>query len=331
MSLWAWEVTVDAARWQLLPRPVGFVLAGGATLGALQVGMLTALAEAGIEPDLVVGTSVGSLNGAVLADVGDVATAADLLDGVWRGLTTSSVFPGGRLAQAWRLARGRSVYPDRGLRRLVRTTLGPRPTFEDLALPLAVVTSNVLTGHPDAYASGDLVAPLLASSAIPGLLPMQDVDGTPHWDGGVTANVPLRTAQRMGAAALVVLDPGDICHRDVAPSGAAAASLAAMGTAIRQRVLVEVTAVAAELPVLYLERPCVTGRRPLSFASTPALLAAGAATARRFLADAPVPGPGAMVGTPHSHEDGGAAAGHEPRFPRATGRARDLWREGPGT
>lgn len=308
---------MDVSRWEQLPRPVGFVLAGGATLGALQVGMLAALGEAGIAADLVVGTSVGALNGAVLADAGDVGGSAEILDLVWRDLTTPSIFPGNRLAQGWRVVRGQSVYPDHGLRSLVRQVLGPSPTFERLALPFAVVTTSVLTGHATAFTAGELTGPLLASSAIPGLLPIQELDGQPHWDGGVAAHVPLLTALRMGAASLVVLDPGDICHRAVPPDGMPAATLAALGTAIRQRVLVEVEGVAAQVPVLYLERPCVTGRRPLSFGSTPDLLERGAATARQFLAAAPLPTAGRLVGAPHVHRgEASDRGGHEPRFPR---------------
>jgi len=114
-----------------------------------------------------------------------------------------------------------------------------------------------------------------------------------------------------------VLDPGDICHREVVPDGVAATTLAALGTAIRQRILVEVEGVAAQVPVLYLDRPCVTGRRPLSFASTPDLLERGAATARQFLAEAPLPAAGRLVGAPHVHLGEAAdRGGHEPRFPR---------------
>ena len=312
---------MDAGRWRDLPRPVGFVLAGGATLGALQIGMLRALAAAGIDPDLVVGTSVGALNGAVVADTGSSGAAAELLEPRWRAMTTGDVFPGNRFAQGWRVLRGRSVFPDTGLRGVIASTLGPAPTFERLALPFAAVTSDVLTGHPTAFAAGDLVGPLLASAAIPGVLPTQQLDGAPYWDGGVTSNVPLLTAERLGAASLVVLDPGDICVRDREPRGLASTTVAAFGTAIRQRVLVEVTDVAQRLPVLYLDRPCVTGRDPLSFGSTPRLLEEGEAVARVFLDQAEVPRAGAMVGTPHTHthpgEDDGA---HGPVFPRGLGR-----------
>lgn len=323
MSSQELPVHTSPSRWEALPRPIGFVFGGGATLGALQVGMLRALADAGIQPDVVTGTSVGALNGAVLADAGDATQAADALLSTWTGLSTADVFPGSAIARAIRTARGLSVFPDAGLRRVIRDVLGPRPTFEALALPFAAVATSVLTGHANAFARGDLVDPLLASAAIPGLLPTVDIDGHPYWDGGVASNIPLLAARELGAASLVVLDPGDICHRDVTPRGAPASTLAAMGTAIRQRVLVEIEPVAAQLPVLYLERPCVTGRAPLSFASTPDLLVRGEEQARRFLAAAPVPTVGRMVGGPHVHTDadGGGpahdhAAGREPMFPR---------------
>jgi len=283
--------------------------------------MLRALGDAGLDPDVVVGTSVGALNGAVLADVGASAAAADVLESQWRSMRTGDVFPGSRLGQAWRVLRGHSIFPDRGLRAVVTGALGPRPTFEQLPCPFGAVTTNVLTGHPNVFAAGELVGPLLASAAIPGVLPVQQLDGQLFWDGGVASNVPLLAAERLGAASLVVLDPGDICIRAQVPRGLAAKTVAAFGTAIRQRVLVEVTGVAERVPVLYLDRPCVTGREPLSFDSTSRLLEEGAAVARRFLAEAAVPVPGRMSGAPHTHTHEHQVNGaHEPVFPRGRGR-----------
>lgn len=301
-----------AGRFDTLPRPIGFVLAGGATLGAMQVGMLAALAEHEVVPDLVVGTSVGALNGALLAREGDPGRAAEELDRVWRSLTTPDVFPGGRLSQAVRVLRGRTLYPDTGLRRLVRTVLGQQTTFAELRLPFGVVTSNVLTGHPNVFTAGPVEDPLTASAAIPGVLPTVAIDGLPYWDGGVTAQVPMLSALRMGAASIVVLDPGDIHHREQEPRGLPAVVVAAFGTAIRQRVLVEAEHIAAEVPVLYLDRPEVSGREPLSFASTPAFIDRAREVAGQFLSQAPVPRPGEMVGLPHEQHHG--LAGHEPRF-----------------
>jgi NTE family protein len=97
-----------------LSRPVGFVLGGGGSLGAVQVGMLRALAERDVIPDLVVGTSVGSLNGAVVAL--DPKGAAVRLNYIWPKITRQIVFPGGPLAQLRTLQQGRThLFPNTSL------------------------------------------------------------------------------------------------------------------------------------------------------------------------------------------------------------------------
>lgn len=244
-------------RWQQsLPHPIAFVLSGGATLGALQVGMLQALEEVGLQPDLVVGTSVGALNGAVVAEHGGLAPAVDRLLHIWCSLERAAVFPGSVWGQARRVLNSQSLHPDTGLRSLVERTLTAR-RFEDLSLPLGVLATGALTAHPRLLTSGDLTRALLASSAIPGVLPPVRLAGEPHWDGGLTANVPLRSAQRLAAGSLVVLDAGNLCHRRRVPRALPDVIAGALQVAIRQRVLVEAPIVAADLPVLYLPRPCV--------------------------------------------------------------------------
>lgn len=177
-------MVTSAVSWVgALPRPVGFVLSGGASLGAIQVGMLQALAEVGVEPDLVVGTSVGSLNGAVVAEHATVGSAADRLERVWRGLRRRDVFPGGPVAQALSTLRTGHLHPRDGIARLVRGALGAR-SFDQLARPLTVVAADVLTGHVRWFQSGELVPPLLAATAIPGVFPPVVVDGRHHWDAG---------------------------------------------------------------------------------------------------------------------------------------------------
>lgn len=283
-----------------LPRPVTFVLSGGASLGSLQVGMLRALAEAGIAPDRIVGTSAGALNGAVLAEMGEVAAAADALAAVWASITRREVFPGGVIAQGWRVMRGRSVHPMSGLQRLIERSLTAR-SFAALRLPLGVLATNALTSHAHLFRAGDLVTSLLASASLPGLLPEVWIDGEPYWDGGFSANVPLLAAERLGAGSLVVLDVGDICHRTAPPEGVGETLAAAFPMAIRQRVLIEAPIVGERLPVLYLPRPCVEHHEPLSFAGATELAAATHEVVADFLAHAPVPAPGAMSGHPHDH------------------------------
>ncbi len=134
------------------------------------MGMLEALAEVGAEPDLVVGSSVGSLNGAVLAGCGDVGAAARRLRATWERLRTADVFPRGVLRQARNLTRQRTLYSPQGLRRLIDRAL-PVRSFETLRIPLAVVAVDARTGHGVTLVEGPLLPALLASTAIPGLLP----------------------------------------------------------------------------------------------------------------------------------------------------------------
>lgn len=295
-------------RWRdVLPEPVAFVFSGGASLGAIQVGMLQGLAEAGVHADLVVGTSVGSLNGAVLAEHGDPGSAAVALERIWRGLRRRQIFPGGPAAQAVSVARTGHLHPRDGLERLIRGVVGSR-TFDDLSLPLTVVASDVLTGHVRWFRSGELLGPLLAATAIPGVFPPYPIEGHPYWDAGSVANVPLQAAIGAGAASLVILDAGDVCHLDVAPRGIPDALLTVMMTAMRQRVLIEAPAVAERLPVLYLPRPCARNRSLLDLGTSADLIAPTREGVVSFLADAEIPRAGKLVGAPHHHTSEGEVA-----------------------
>ena len=107
-----------------LPRPVGFVLGGGGSLGAIQVGMLQALAERGITADLAVGTSVGSINGAVVAR--DPKGAANRLSHSWARMTREQVFPGGLLAQVRTLRQSKThLFPNTGLAAMIADFVAP--------------------------------------------------------------------------------------------------------------------------------------------------------------------------------------------------------------
>jgi NTE family protein len=130
-----------------LPRPLGFVLGGGGSLGAVQVGMLRALAERDLFPDLVVGTSVGSLNGAAVAL--DPSGAANRLSRIWPRITRQMVFPGGPLAQRRMLQQGRThLFPGTALQALIRGYLAANAQFAELALPFGAVTTDAATAHP---------------------------------------------------------------------------------------------------------------------------------------------------------------------------------------
>lgn len=290
-------------RWATgLPHPIGFVLSGGASLGAVQVGMVQALADTGIEPDLVVGTSVGTLNGAVVAEHASLSGAAEHLERIWRSLRRRDVLPGNAVAQGLSVLRARHLHASSGIARLVERSLRAR-TFEDLARPLTIVTADVLTGHVRWFDQGPLGPPLLAATAIPGVFPSVEIDGRHYADAGPIANVPLQAAIARGAASLVVFDAGDTCHLDVPPRGIPDALIAAIQTAMRQRVLVEAPRVAEQVPVLYLPRPCIRNHAILDFDTSAALIEPTRAAVVEFLDSTDLPRAGAMAGLPHHHDD----------------------------
>lgn len=183
-----------------------FVLSGGGPYGALQVGGLRALYERGVVPDLIVGTSAGSLNAAFLAfDPTDHGVAR--LESIWRSLEDEDLFPGVRFKTSWArmLMRGNRVFENLGLRRLVETRLGAA-RFEDAKVPFAVVATDLETGGETTFSSGDVIDPLLASCAMPSIYPPVTIGGRDYIDGGVANAVPVMPAVAMGANRVIVLN-----------------------------------------------------------------------------------------------------------------------------
>ncbi len=167
-----------------------FVLSGGGNQGVTQVGMLRALVERGIVPDVVIGTSAGALNGAAIAYAPNL-TGIERLASVWSALTTDDVFPGGRISRAWKIARrGTHLFTNEGLERII-TDSTPARSFDDLTLPLRVVAADLDTGDEVVFARGPLQPALLASAALPGVFPIVHHDGRRLVDGGVVDSVPL--------------------------------------------------------------------------------------------------------------------------------------------
>lgn len=169
---------------------MAFALGGGAAYGAVHVGMLRALSEAGVKPDIVVGTSVGSLNGAMLAQQPD--SALDRLAQIWPSITTASIFPGGWLTRLRTLQTSKAyLSPNVGLSAVLARYLTAQ-TFADLTLPFGAVAADFATASPVTITRGDLAPAVLASAAIPGVFPPVEVDGRLLVDGGILANVPVR-------------------------------------------------------------------------------------------------------------------------------------------
>jgi NTE family protein len=182
------------------------VFSGGGVFGAIQIGQLAALAERGIVPDLIVGTSIGAINGAGFAADPTTAGVERMRDS-WLSLRSSDIFPGGAMARATRaVRRGDHVMDNRGLRRVIERI--PARTFEQLHVPFHAVTTRLATGDERVFTSGPLAPALLASAALPGVFAPVAIDGDRYTDGGVVNNTPISVAIAAGATRIFVLTCG---------------------------------------------------------------------------------------------------------------------------
>jgi NTE family protein len=170
-----------------------FVLSGGGNQAVCQVGMLRALLERDIVPDVLVGTSAGAWNASVIAAMPNLAGVERLVE-TWEKLRGDVVFPGGRFSRAWNLlTRDDHLFDNDGLRDLLANSGTPR-SFAELRVPLRVVACDLDTGEEVVFAAGPLVPALLASAALPGLFPPIRHDGRILVDGAVVDTVPLSHA-----------------------------------------------------------------------------------------------------------------------------------------
>jgi NTE family protein len=186
-----------------------FVLGGGGALGAHEVGMLKALLEAGIRPDVVVGTSVGAINGAVVA-ADPTGAAIDQLADLWTGLGRAGVFSGSLFERLGTAVRsGTHLYTAAPLRGLLESHL-PVERVEDLALPFQCVASSIERAAEHWFDEGPLVEAVLASCAVPGLLPPVRVGDEHFFDGGLVNSIPVGRAVALGAREIYVLQVGRI-------------------------------------------------------------------------------------------------------------------------
>ena len=187
-----------------------FVFSGGGSLGALHVGMLRALLEAGLQPDRVCGTSVGALNAAFFAATPDLSGVA-ALGRIWAGLETHDIFPISPVSALMGLTPwGSQLTSPRGLQKLLRRQLKVA-RFEDLKLPLSTVATDLRTGAQVVHRAGPLHPALLASTAIPGVYPPRRMGGRVLVDGGVVNNSPISVAVQAGADRVNVLPAGFAC------------------------------------------------------------------------------------------------------------------------
>jgi NTE family protein len=180
-----------------------FILSGGGTLGSIQVGMLRALFEADIRPEVLVGTSIGSVNAAFLA-AGPSPERVEALRALWHGVRPRDVFPLNPLRMGHALLRRGSLFPAERWRAFLTKNL-PYDRIEDAAVPLRIIATDFEDGSPVVLDSGSVVDAVMASTSLPGIFPPQRIGDHLYLDGVLSEPVPLRPAVDAGADTLYVL------------------------------------------------------------------------------------------------------------------------------
>ena len=187
-----------------------FVLGGGGRWGAVEVGMIQALDEAGIDADVILGTSIGAFNGAVIADYSG-KEGVDRLTGFWEQVTGVDLFQSSFFDRAKRVATMKpSLHETDELRALVEQAIHPDTQMEDLHTPFQCVAASIERTTEHWFSTGPVVDAVLASSAVPALFPPVEIDGEHFYDGGLVDSVPLSRAVALGADIVYVLQVGRI-------------------------------------------------------------------------------------------------------------------------
>ena len=259
-----------------------FVLAGGGSLGAVEVGMLLALTEAHVRPDFVVGSSAGAVNATYFAGRPDLDGVRALAD-IWVGLRSRDVFPfspiGGLLGAL--ALRDHMVEPGPFQRLLSRHL--PYENLEDAELPVTVVAAEVLTGREALLSKGSAVPAVLASAAIPGVFPPVKIDGTYYFDGSVASNTPVSAALELGAERIVVLPTGYSCEMGQIPKSALAMALHGVNILVARQLVVDVERFMDHALIRVVPPLCPVGTVPFDFSAASDLIARAAKTTRAWL------------------------------------------------
>ncbi len=243
-----------------------FVFAGGGSFGAIQVGMLQSLAAHGVAADMVVGSSVGALNGAFYA--GDPTPAGvERLATIWRGLTRHDVFPITWKTMLGFLWRRDFLIPHSGVRKLVDDNI-PFRNLEEAPLPVHIVATDIITGDAVVMSEGPTADAILASTSIPGAFsPIRYKD---HYlaDGAISSNTPVRVAVKMGAKRLIVLPTGHACANDDPPVGAVANALHALTLLIARQLVNELEGLGPDIEYYVVPPLCPLVGSPYDFSRT---------------------------------------------------------------
>lgn len=182
---------------------IGFVLSGGANLGCVHVGMMQALLEEGIKPDVVVGTSIGAVNAAALAADPSIEQV-ERLRNLWCAAKAREIFPLNPVANCRALFKEGALFSSHCWRQF----LEERATYEnieDTAIPLRITATDYDEGQSVVFDSGPVVDAVMASTALPGIFPPYRVGGKWYLDGAISEQLPLKVALEAGARTIYVM------------------------------------------------------------------------------------------------------------------------------
>jgi len=280
---------------------VAFVLSGGASLGAVQVGMLHALYERDITPQLVVGTSAGALNGAFIASRPQTVETAIELARIWRTVRRGQVFPLNPLSGFLGFVGSRDhLVPSSGLRKLV-AEYSQHPRLEQMPIEFHVVAVDVVTGEELLLSRGPTVDAVMASGAIPAVLAPVAWEDRLLMDGGVANNTPISHAVELGAREIYVLPSGHYCALEQPPSSALGMALHALTLLTQSRLIADVELHRDNAKLVVLPPPCPLGIQPIDFGHADELIERSLADARAFLDGGGAEGPRIRM---HMHRHG---------------------------
>jgi len=263
------------------PRRTAFVLAGGGSFGAVQVGMLRELVASGIAPDMVVGSSAGAINGAYFAGAPDAQGLARL-DRLWRGLRRNEVFPLGWRSLVGLALRRNGIVDPAALRRLLEEHLA-YGEIEKASIPLHVVATDLLHGVTVRLSHGPVVDAVLASCAIPAAFPPVRLGERYLVDGAIAANTPIGVAVELGATRIIVLPTGYACALERPPSSAIACALHAITLLTAHQLVTEIGRFREHVEIVTVPPLCPLAVSPYDFSKAAVLIERAAEQTRRWL------------------------------------------------
>ena len=228
--------------------------------------MMLSLAAHVISPDMVVGSSVGAINGAYYA--GDPTLKGVLqLETIWRGLRRQDVFPLTMSAVLSFLWRRDFLIPHDGIQKLIDDHI-PFSNLEDARLPLHIVTTDIVSGDSVVLSEGPLAQAIVASTAIPGAFAPVPYKDFYLADGAISSNTPIKVAVAKGARRLIILPTGYACSTHTPPVGAVAHALHALPLLIARQLVSELEDRAPDIEYFVVPPLCPLVGSPYDFSRT---------------------------------------------------------------